>query len=105
MRGSGIEVRKSCKCVFGGVGTPSSNAREIMALVPMEKESVLYCELKVAVPNIRGGRTCERGGWVGGILEGWREVVIVGGGLTIGWRGRFWEDAGFPQMGVVGGRN
>lgn len=69
MRGSCVEV-SGCRVGLGEeVSTPKSNAREIMALVPMEKGSVLYCELKVAVPKIRGGRTCERGGLVGGILE------------------------------------
>jgi hypothetical protein len=31
---------------------------------------VLYWLLKVAVPQIRGGRMVERGGWVGGIPNG-----------------------------------
>jgi hypothetical protein len=34
---------------------------------------VLYWLLKVAVPQIRGGRMVERGGVVGGIFGGWLE--------------------------------
>lgn len=30
---------------------------------------MLYWSLKVAVPQTRGGRVVERGGWVGGILD------------------------------------
>lgn len=39
----------------------------------MEAMSVLYWLLKVAVPQIRGERVVERGGWVGGIFfaGGW----------------------------------
>jgi len=48
---------------------PRERAWLIMALVGREKGSVLYWELKVAVPQIRGGRRAERGGWVGGIFD------------------------------------
>jgi hypothetical protein len=39
-----------------------------MELVGRLKGSVLYCVLKVAVPQIKGGMTVDRGGCVGGIL-------------------------------------
>ena len=41
----------------------------MMALVGREATSLLYWLLKVAVPQIRGGRMVERGGWVCGILS------------------------------------
>jgi len=40
----------------------------MMRVVGRAKGSVLYWLLKVAVPQMRGGRVVERG-WVGGILE------------------------------------
>jgi hypothetical protein len=49
--------------------TPRDSAREMMALQGREETSVLYWLLKVAVPQIRGVRMVERGGWVGGILR------------------------------------
>jgi len=48
--------------------TPSESARAMIAFVGSEETSVLYWLLKVAVPQIRGGRMVERGGVVGGIL-------------------------------------
>jgi hypothetical protein len=48
--------------------TPSLSACSMIAVVGIAKGSVLYCELKVAVPQIREGRTSERGGSVGGIV-------------------------------------
>ena len=59
--------------------TPNSRARAIMAFVGIAKGSALYCELKVAGPQTRGGRTSWRGGRVGGI---WREMLF----LSV-WRG------------------
>ena len=45
-----------------------ARAWRTMEVVGMEDIDVLYCVLKVAVPQIRGGRMVERRGWVGGIL-------------------------------------
>lgn len=39
----------------------------MIALVGRRDTSVLYWLLKVAVPQIKGGRMVERGGWVCGI--------------------------------------
>jgi hypothetical protein len=47
---------------------PRDRAREIIRSVGREKAEALYWLLKVAVPQIKGGMTEERGGWVGGIL-------------------------------------
>lgn len=57
--------------------TPSERARVMMAFVGSEETSVLYWLLKVAVPQIRGGRIVERGGWVGGILTVGRRVCLL----------------------------
>lgn len=48
-----------------------------MAFMGMAKGSVLYWELKVAVPKIRGGRTSLRGGSVGGISRVGSIVAII----------------------------
>jgi hypothetical protein len=53
---------------------PKAKAREIMELVGRLKGSLLYWVLKVAVPQIIGGMTVDRGGCVGGILG----VVLEG---------------------------
>ena len=48
----------------------------MMALVGRRLTSALYWLLKVAVPQIRGGRTVESGGCVLGILEMLRMVDL-----------------------------
>ena len=48
---------------------PWERARDIMECVGSAEGSMLYCVLKVAVPQMRGGRRVERGGWVGGIVR------------------------------------
>ncbi len=61
----------------------------MMAFVGTEAAEALYWLLKVAVPQIRGGRIVERGGWVGGILEEGIRISSVrvsgeeGGGKSI----------------------
>lgn len=50
--------------------TPRARARVTIAFVGREETSALYRLLKVAVPQIRGGRMVERGGCVDGILGG-----------------------------------
>ena len=47
---------------------PWESAREMMEFVGREEGSMLYCVLKVAVPQMSGGRRVERGGCVGGIV-------------------------------------
>lgn len=49
----------------------------MIAFVGSEETSVLYWLLKVAVPQIRGGRMVERGGVVGGIFGGWLELSFA----------------------------
>ena len=49
----------------------------MMEFVGRRETSRLYWLLKVAVPQIRGGRIVESGGWIGGIFAG----RSSGGGL------------------------
>jgi hypothetical protein len=56
---------------------PRAKAREIMELVGRLKGSVLYWALKVAVPQIRGGMTVDRGGCVGAIFGGVLERSLM----------------------------
>lgn len=62
--------------------TPTERARAMIALQGSEETSVLYWLLKVAVPQIRGGRMVERRGCVGGIFV-FEMVMVCGAGQRV----------------------